>query len=102
MMRLRRAGVRRGSTRFGVRLRESWIATGAGRQGVSCNELTSGALCTAGMKGRVFIGTSGWNYKSWAGGVFYPPGLKPALWLDYYSRHFRSVEVNNTFYRLPE
>jgi uncharacterized protein YecE (DUF72 family) len=50
----------------------------------------------------VFIGTSGWNYKGWAGGVFYPSGLKSAAWLDYYAARFNSVEVNNTFYRLPE
>src|SRR4051794_29967734 len=54
------------------------------------------------MPGRVFIGTSGWNYKAWAGGVFYPQGLKPAAWLEFYAHRFNSVEVNNSFYRLPE
>src|SRR5690349_15549486 len=52
--------------------------------------------------GRVFIGTSGWNYKHWAGGVFYPAGLKPSGWLNFYYQKFPTVEVNNTFYRLPE
>ena len=54
------------------------------------------------MAGRAFIGTSGWIYPHWGGGVFYPPGLKQEGWLDFYARHFASVEVNNSFYRLPE
>lgn len=53
------------------------------------------------MKGEVRIGTSGWNYRGWAGGIFYPPGLKPAGWLRHYAAVFDTVEVNNTFYRLP-
>jgi uncharacterized protein YecE (DUF72 family) len=52
--------------------------------------------------GRYFVGTSGWNYKHWSGGVFYPGGMKPSEWLKYYSRYFESVEINNSFYRLPE
>ncbi|HSF29308.1 MAG TPA: DUF72 domain-containing protein [Candidatus Tectomicrobia bacterium] len=48
-----------------------------------------------------FIGTSGWSYKHWCGGIFYPEGIKTIDWLHYYSRHFNSVEINNTFYRLP-
>jgi uncharacterized protein YecE (DUF72 family) len=47
------------------------------------------------------IGCSGWNYKSWRG-KFYPQGLPPAQWLRYYASIFNTVEVNNTFYRLPE
>jgi uncharacterized protein YecE (DUF72 family) len=47
-----------------------------------------------------FIGTSGWNYKHWSGGIFYPEGIKPVDWLNYYCRHFNSLEINNTFYRL--
>ena len=47
------------------------------------------------------IGCSGWNYKSWRG-TFYPERLAAARWLDYYATHFDTVEVNNTFYRLPE
>jgi uncharacterized protein YecE (DUF72 family) len=50
---------------------------------------------------RVRIGCSGWNYNHWRNGVFYPPRLPPARWLDYYARHFDTVEINNTFYRLP-
>ena len=51
--------------------------------------------------GKVYIGTSGWNYKHWSNGVFYPPGLNQKEWLDYYSKVFNTVEINNTFYRLP-
>jgi uncharacterized protein YecE (DUF72 family) len=47
------------------------------------------------------IGCSGWNYKSWKG-RFYPEGLPPSRWLAYYASTFDTVEVNNTFYRLPE
>nr|AYC79545.1 hypothetical protein [uncultured bacterium] len=47
------------------------------------------------------IGCSGWNYKAWRG-AFYPPGVPPAKWLEYYARHFDTVELNNSFYRLPE
>lgn len=47
----------------------------------------------------VRIGCSGWNYTSWKD-EFY--GGKPArLWLEHYARFFDTVEVNNTFYRLP-
>lgn len=53
------------------------------------------------MVGKAIIGTSGWNYKHWGEGVFYPPGMRPKEWLSYYSKYFESVEINNTFYRLP-
>jgi uncharacterized protein YecE (DUF72 family) len=47
----------------------------------------------------VRIGCSGWNYESWKD-EFYEG--KPAReWLRHYARHFDTVEVNNTFYRLP-
>jgi uncharacterized protein YecE (DUF72 family) len=47
------------------------------------------------------IGCSGWNYKSWRG-RFYPADLPANQWLGYYERVFDTVEVNNTFYRLPD
>jgi uncharacterized protein YecE (DUF72 family) len=47
------------------------------------------------------IGCSGWNYHHWRNGVFYPPRLPSKRWLDYYAKHFDTVEVNATFYRLP-
>jgi uncharacterized protein YecE (DUF72 family) len=49
----------------------------------------------------VLIGTSGWHYRHWHEG-FYPAGLRPTDWLEYYSHRFATVEVNNAFYRLPE
>ncbi|HEV3363479.1 MAG TPA: DUF72 domain-containing protein, partial [Acidimicrobiia bacterium] len=49
----------------------------------------------------VFIGTSGWQYASWRG-RFYPKEMRQAEWLEFYARHFQTVEVNNAFYRLPE
>ena len=48
----------------------------------------------------VLIGASGWQYRDWRG-PFYPQGLAQARWLEHYSAQFRTVEVNNTFYRLP-
>ncbi|MGC5246391.1 DUF72 domain-containing protein [Gordonia sp. DT219] len=47
------------------------------------------------------IGTSGWQYQDWRG-QFYPAGLPQRKWLGYYATHFTTVEVNNTFYRLPQ
>jgi uncharacterized protein YecE (DUF72 family) len=47
-----------------------------------------------------FIGTSGWNYKHWDG-LFYPADLAKRRWLDFYSQHFNTAEVNYSFYRLP-
>jgi len=47
------------------------------------------------------IGCSGWQYRHWRGD-FYPAELPQHAWLDYYARHFDTVEINNTFYRLPE
>lgn len=49
----------------------------------------------------LFVGTSGWQYRDWRE-AFYPKELKQADWLAHYSDRFQCVEVNNTFYRLPE
>ena len=46
------------------------------------------------------IGTSGWQYRDWRGRL-YPEGLPQSRWLDRYARVFSTVEVNNSFYRLP-
>jgi uncharacterized protein YecE (DUF72 family) len=48
----------------------------------------------------LWIGTSGWSYTHW-GNVFYPEKWPKSKWLEYYSRHFDTVELNATFYRLP-
>jgi uncharacterized protein YecE (DUF72 family) len=50
--------------------------------------------------GAVHIGTSGWHYKHWIG-PFYPEKTPASKMLDFYTRHFDTVELNNTFYRLP-
>ena len=46
------------------------------------------------------IGTSGWHYDHWQD-RFYPQKLAKAKWLRFYASHFTTVELNNTFYRLP-
>ncbi len=50
--------------------------------------------------GTVHIGTSGWHYPPWRG-PFYPDKFPASKMLDFYSQHFDTVELNNTFYRLP-
>ena len=51
--------------------------------------------------GRVFIGTSGYNYPHWWNGVFYPSHLPQKRWLEFYGDSFNTVELNVSFYRLP-
>jgi uncharacterized protein YecE (DUF72 family) len=51
--------------------------------------------------GRLYIGTSGFHYHHWKG-VFYPAELPKSRWFDYYRLFCDCVEINNTFYRLPE
>jgi len=46
------------------------------------------------------IGTSGWHYDHWRY-RFYPRELVKAKWLEFYAGHFSTVELNNSFYRLP-
>lgn len=50
--------------------------------------------------GRFILGTSGWDYPHWRD-AFYPDNLPRRDWFDHYATIFRSVEINNTFYRLP-
>jgi uncharacterized protein YecE (DUF72 family) len=50
--------------------------------------------------GRLYVGTSGFFYPTWRG-AFYPVGTRPADFLRHYAAQFPSVELNNTFYRLP-
>lgn len=47
-----------------------------------------------------YIGTSGWHYEDWRG-LFYPDNLPKSKWLEFYARYFPTVELNNSFYRLP-
>ena len=48
----------------------------------------------------IWVGTSGYSYPEWKGS-FYPSDLPAAKMLSYYSSHFPTVEINNTFYRMP-
>ena len=49
---------------------------------------------------RVLIGTSGWQYRDWRGGL-YPAGVPQRRWLEHYAGYYLTVENNNSFYRLP-
>jgi uncharacterized protein YecE (DUF72 family) len=51
--------------------------------------------------GKVHVGTSGWHYEGWSG-PFYPESLPKREFLSFYAQHFHTVEINNSFYRLPE
>ncbi|UCE02928.1 MAG: DUF72 domain-containing protein [Candidatus Latescibacterota bacterium] len=51
--------------------------------------------------GEVRVGTSGYSFKDWIG-PFYPPGTKVAEQLPLYARHFDCLEVNVTYYRVPD
>jgi uncharacterized protein YecE (DUF72 family) len=62
-------------------------------------EIYGGAMAAAAASAR--IGCSGWEYRDWGGGAFYPPGVPRGRWLEHYASVFDTVEVNGTFYRLP-
>ena len=49
---------------------------------------------------QLLAGTSGYSYKEWLG-HFYPEKLPGSEMLHYYAEHFTTVEINNTFYRMP-
>jgi uncharacterized protein YecE (DUF72 family) len=49
----------------------------------------------------LYVGTSGYSYKEWKG-TFYPNDLPDKQLLRFYGERFRSVEINNTFYRMPK
>jgi uncharacterized protein YecE (DUF72 family) len=50
--------------------------------------------------GAIRIGCSGWNYRHWRG-RFYPEKLPVKRWFEFYAATFDTVEINNSFYRLP-
>ncbi len=52
------------------------------------------------VRGRAHVGCSGWSYDDWRGRL-YPADLPRSGWFREYTRHFDSVELNSTFYRLP-
>ena len=49
----------------------------------------------------IFVGTSGYSFKDWVG-TFYPSGTKSSDYLPYYSGQFNCVEVNSTYYGIPQ
>jgi uncharacterized protein YecE (DUF72 family) len=53
------------------------------------------------MKQKIFIGTSGWNYKHWKEN-FYPKDTPQKDWLKFYAEKLDTVEINNSFYHLPK
>lgn len=62
--------------------------------------ITSVVTATDASIGTLYVGTSGFSYPSWRGG-FYPEKARPADFLRLYAERLPSVELNNTFYRLP-
>jgi uncharacterized protein YecE (DUF72 family) len=50
---------------------------------------------------QILVGTSGWSYKEWKGS-FYPADLPADEMLHYYGERFPTVEINNSFYRMPK
>lgn len=53
-----------------------------------------------GTRGAAYVGCSGWSYRDWSG-TFYPEDLRSKDWFAFYAGVFGTVEINNTFYRLP-
>src|SRR5882672_8647387 len=47
------------------------------------------------------VGCSGWQHKHWRGD-FYPAELPQSRWLECYTERFNTLEIDNTFYRLPD
>jgi uncharacterized protein YecE (DUF72 family) len=52
-------------------------------------------------RSKVLAGASGYSFKEWRG-TFYPDKCKPEEMLPYYSQRLPTVEINNTFYRMPK
>jgi uncharacterized protein YecE (DUF72 family) len=62
--------------------------------------ITSAMTATRPTLARAYVGASGFSYPSWRPG-FYPEGTRPEEFLRLYSERLPTVELNNTFYRLP-
>jgi uncharacterized protein YecE (DUF72 family) len=52
------------------------------------------------MENKIYVGTSGWHYKHWVGN-FYPAGTQSKDFTQHYLQYFQTVEINNSFYKLP-
>src|SRR5579884_2537815 len=53
------------------------------------------------MAGSIRVGCSGWVYNHWRN-IFYPKEVPQKAWLEFYTSEFDTVELNNSFYRLPK
>jgi uncharacterized protein YecE (DUF72 family) len=53
------------------------------------------------MNPQIYIGTSGWNYNHWRE-LFYPKDCAKSKWLEFYAKHYETVELNASFYGLPK
>ncbi len=53
------------------------------------------------MSAKLLAGASGYSFKEWKGN-FYPEKMKPEEMLQFYAQHLPTVEINNTFYRMPK
>ena len=60
----------------------------------------NGTTVSTAERGSIRIGCSGWVYKHWRG-LFYPEGMPQTRWFGRYAEEFDTVEINNSFYRLP-
>src|SRR5512147_804353 len=67
----------------------------------ACNDADAVASVLSSKVMKLHVGTSGYSYKEWKGN-FYPEDLPAKEMLAYYSRRLPAVEINNTFYRLPQ
>jgi uncharacterized protein YecE (DUF72 family) len=82
-----------------------WLSQ-LGLQNIPLRQRSKGAslllpgILVATAMAKYFIGTSGWHYEHWRG-RFYPEKLARTRWLEFYADHFATVELNNSFYRLP-
>lgn len=72
-----------------------------GRRRTTPRALPGSPLATPHEVGTIRIGCSGWQYRHWRG-TFYPDALPVSGWFAYYAGQFDTVEINYTFYRLPE
>ena len=50
--------------------------------------------------GTILIGTSGYSFEDWRGN-YYPPEIQKGKMLDFYAQEFQTVEINSTYYRIP-
>jgi uncharacterized protein YecE (DUF72 family) len=64
-------------------------------------DATAGPIDRTRRRQQIRVGCSGWQYKHWRG-TFYPYDLPQARWFAHYALTFDTVEINNSFYRLPE